>query len=206
MSVKKIFHKVIILLSFVLCAITIGISVHADTSLDQQLSGLSDDTYVLYLPYGGFITNSDGSANFTPSQLNDLGGTVMTVSEFRSQSAAGNNITVPALRSTSIPGKCIELASGQSYLSQGFSGGGWRYSGYFFHPRSGTGAYLLWETYVDSGQVGNQVQTSKHTGTAIYPGAGKRIYSDDNRGTYIWGACYSTINPINGTKYRVTNR
>lgn len=205
---KKLLVFPFLVLSFL---VTSKISAETPQKVDQQLNGLSSESFALYLPKGGYIANSDGSNNFSAEQIKETGGKVVTYSELKSlllNSSEEKNKEFSSgtfFRGTSFPNRPYGLAIGQSYTSQTFSGSGWRYSGYCFHPTPGNGLYLLWETFGDDALVGEQALASRHQGTPIYQGQPKYILSDINRGTYIWGVCYLSYNPTPGSYYRVSN-
>lgn len=97
------------------------------------------------------------------------------------------------------------LNYGDVYTSKPFSGSGWRFSNLQFKPASGTGKYLRWSSYVDSGRVGNY-----NEGYATKYG-GSEQGTSVKAGATIWnsedglGQIYYTYNPIAGTYYVVAN-
>lgn len=206
---KKILLLTLSTLSLLSITLLTGNITKAETYLTNQqitqaVSGLKDSDYVLAFNDGGYISNKDGSANFSSEQISTMGGTIHTVKEFKQILK-----TIPMIdgqpryaeRGASAPAKSFVLMANQSYTSQAFSGKGWRYSGYSFHPVNATGSYLKWETFIDSGVV----VTRTHGDVSIYPGQSKMIFSDALRGTYQWGSYYKTYNPIPGSYYRVSN-
>ena len=106
----------------------------------------------------------------------------------------------------------MRVNAGQQFGETVF-GGGWQHSRYYYHPATGTGAYLLWRTYIDSGIVGGTNLYPRRTyidsgivgGTNLYPNIPKYVCSDNNRGTYIWGVAYKTHNAPYGTRFTVSN-
>lgn len=184
-------------------------NVNADTyrtndQIEEAVSGLKDSDYVLALSDGSYIANMDGNPNFSEEQINETGGTVKSVKDYKEQLKTTPMIdgeSQTAFRAASPPGQSYVLYANQQYTSQAFSGKGWRYSGYNFRPITGTGSYLLWEAFVDSGVVVTKVQGD----VVVNPGAPRRAFSDAPRGTYTWGAYFKTYNPIPGSYYRVSN-
>ncbi|MCB5955548.1 hypothetical protein [Enterococcus sp. CWB-B31] len=91
------------------------------------------------------------------------------------------------------------------YQSNAFSGSGWRFAGYNFKPADGTGAYLQWQTYRDSGVVGTMSDASSTYSTGY--AYGTLLYT----GYYIYRTgsgnftTYYSYNPIPGSYYEVRN-
>ena len=148
-------------------------------------------------------SNADGSTNFTQEQIDDsAGGVVITVAEAKQKSEqlaedlekSSSNCSAFAVADLA-PSHSMRVNAGQQFGETVF-GGGWEHSRYYYHPATGTGAYLLWRTYIDSGIVG---------GTNLYPNIPKYVCSDNNRGTYIWGVAYKTHNAPYGTRFTVSN-
>lgn len=108
-------------------------------------------------------------------------------------------------RAATPPGYSVKLKNRDSYSSAAFSARGWRFAERYYYPESGTGAYLRWETFRDSGVVGgitaarntyNYGANGNYYGSAIFPEG----YS------YIEGlTTYYTYNPIPNTWFRVSN-
>lgn len=104
------------------------------------------------------------------------------------------------------------LKLGHSYRSKEFSGSGWRFSGFMFYSEPGTGPYLSFRCFVDSGRIGNFTEAMKTS--QGYGILGEELYAGPNwQLTYI-GAhlsnannakCFYTYNPIPGTYYEVKN-
>ncbi|MDR0921120.1 MAG: hypothetical protein LBM95_01925 [Lactobacillales bacterium] len=97
------------------------------------------------------------------------------------------------------------LVGGETYLSNGFSGRGWRYAESYYRPATGTGKFLRWETIKDSGIVGDREDANKTYRTGIgygykiYPGHPQSVTGINNTLTYY------TYNPIKGSYYSVAN-
>ena len=179
-------------------------NVSADESMLSLYEHLDDDTYVLFLPGGSFIRNTDGSANFLEEQLDSSkGGEVIKVSEAKKRvvhiRSDEDDFSIPGIyepyKNVLNPSRSWVVGPGQQAEAK-VSGSGWRYSPYYYHPSIGTGAYLLWETYGDSGVAGE---------TAIYPGVPRYIFSDTGMGTYTWGIRYKTYNAPAGTRFTASN-
>lgn len=103
-------------------------------------------------------------------------------------------------------GSVVVLQYGSGYLSQPFSGSGWIFASHQFRPSPNTGRFLLWETYTDSGVVGdnNQANMTKKYGSMF----GSIIYPDQRR--YFTGQAdittYYSRNPIRDSRYYVSNK
>ncbi len=165
-------------------------------------------------------SNADGSTNFTQEQIDDsAGGVVITVAEAKQKSEqlaedlekSSSNCSAFAVADLA-PSHSMRVNAGQQFGETVF-GGGWQHSRYYYHPATGTGAYLLWRTYIDSGIVGGTNLYPRRTyidsgivgGTNLYPNIPKYVCSDNNRGTYIWGVAYKTHNAPYGTRFTVSN-
>ena len=185
--------------------------VNENNAIENQLfCDLEDDDLVLELPEGGYLfgeatienDNGDVIGKYN-SQTDDNSITVKEAREllFKERISEGNQISP---KGSSIPTSTITLASGASYTSSGFSGSGWRFSGYKFIASSGTGYYLLWCSIGDDGRVGNMTEAYSTLNGTI---AGDCIYNGSY--TYISKATlsqiYYTYNPISGTYYYVGN-
>ena len=200
---KNTILKMTIVVSILLIIFTFS-KANADESMLKKFENLNENQYILYLPSGDFVLNMDGSPNFDQEQIDETGGEVITVREAKervtSLTPEKNNIQMdqgvtlfsyPRLN----PPRGYTVFNGQRAFET-VSGPGWQSSRYFYHPQIGTGGYLLWETFVDSGVVGD---------TAIYPGSPRYIYSDINRGSYTYGLQYRTYNAPAGTYFTVSN-
>lgn len=104
------------------------------------------------------------------------------------------------------------LDKGALYVSDCFQAKGWRFSGYQFYPESGTGSYLRWRVFFDSGVVGtfydglNCNQHRPYGGRAIYPEEGYVWIDTGGSGDCNKTLIYFTYNPIPGNYYTVANR
>lgn len=201
---KNLVFSIVLVLSAFLSTTVVTADLK-DTVLEMY-QGLDDSQYVLYLPNGGYVKNADGSADFSLEQIEESeGGIVTTVADAKNRakefaiqaekSGLNNTGSIGTLKNALAPSHAFSVAAGQS-VGETVFGGGWQYSRYYYHPATGTGGYLLWTTYGDSGLVDK---------TPIYPNKPKYVFSDDNRGTYIWGARYKTYNAPAGTRFTVAN-
>lgn len=201
--------------SIIIGALTFSNVAYADAA-SNRLDNVENTDYVLYLPDGGYIFNEDGSNNFSDEQLTK--GEVITGEELKKE-ASSEAVDLPSIpadiigsseqptrRASGISNNVYTLSAGQTYVSQAFSGSGWRYSGYSFYPEPTSGPYLLWEAVGDSGLVGPAGDIEYHRGVSIYPGSPKYVLSDHNRGLPYGGVFFSTYNPVNGSYYIVSNK
>ena len=99
------------------------------------------------------------------------------------------------------------LAAGAHYVSDYFSGSGWRFAGYTFSAASGSGGpYLQWTSYGDSGRVGSYSDANQ---TAMVGSPNYALGSIVGKNQSIRQAgpsTYYTWNPAIGTNYLVANK
>lgn len=175
-----------------LFALGLSNSVKADENMAKMYDHFDDKQRVLYFPDSGFANRHDGSGDFTPLEISQSGGEVITVADAREKARKLPTfpdryfITEQHAR-TILPGRSRR---------ENVSGGGWQTSRYCYNAGLGNGPYLQQETYGDSGLAGD---------TAIYPGSPKYVYSDVNRETAHWGIYYKTYNAPYGTYFEVRN-
>lgn len=188
----------------------LGVLKIEDTT-DELFGDLSEDTKVLELPAGGFVS---GSGNI---EISDLDGNIIEIYNvdtdpnsisvkeakekiFKDGLESMNDESLISPYSGYPPTKTMTLSIGQKYTSNPFNAStlGWRYAGYKFIPKSGTGQYLRWGTFNDSGRVFS-AGYNPWQGIEVYPGK------------YYWygydhmASTYATHNPIQGTYYNVAN-
>lgn len=99
------------------------------------------------------------------------------------------------------------LKANATYVSDTFSGTGWRFAGYTFSAASGTGGpYLLWYSMNDSGRVGSYSQANQ-TAMVGSPNYAQGSVIDMNRYLRLAGpSTYYTWNPATNTRYIVANK
>lgn len=161
---------------------------------------------------GGYYSNLDGSSEFSDSDIQLVGGVVMSISDYekiqekKEAMIDGKELFAPiTLRSADPFNKPVKVIPNRlSYTSNQFSGSGWRFSGYRFLPASGTGIYLAWRVEGDSGRVGlyehaRNTYNGQIQGVSIAPGQRKYVASD------TYGLFFYTFNPIPGSRYIVEN-
>jgi hypothetical protein len=189
--------------------------VYANDEIEyKMLEELNETDKVLELPNGGYLYGTgvatvydyeeyvDGQRN--PIEIYDLSEeeNMITVEEAKENLENKDSLET---RGTSVPTQIMTLGAGVVYVSNTFSGSGWRFSGYQFLAEASTGYYLKWTTYVDDGRVGNTSQAITTLrgygiqGIALYANASQWLNFGPN------GQVYYTYNPINGTYYRVEN-
>lgn len=115
--------------------------------------------------------------------------------------APNENIPVTRGSGVSSDTKYIELDG--YYMSNEFSGSGWRFSGYTFRPTPGTGDWLTYTSLGDSGRAGTagDAQICLNggiSGTELKTGVATYVNSK------YW-TNYFTHNPLPGTRYLVQN-
>ncbi|MGN1276788.1 MAG: hypothetical protein ACI4UK_07355 [Floccifex sp.] len=216
---KKILLKSLMLITiFTLSTTTINakdsVKNEIDT-IDKMFEDFNEDDTFIKLPNGGYyhghaiiVDNEDNNIVLeeynSDSDPNSL--TVVEVKEELMSQTIDENVSKQ--RGSNLPGSTLILNPGDYYISQKFSGQGWRFSGYYFQCSSGSSGIQKWITYVDSASVGtmgdalNQKNNPNASyGTPIYPGNLKVFGTLHN-----WGydsLCYFTYNPIAGSYYKV---
>lgn len=184
-----------------------------ENMVDSMFEGLSEDDLVLEMPEGGFL--------YGQCEDYDVDDPTVLLGEYDSETDP-NSVTVAEAKEILLSqmndegiepigdappsnSKVRVLAYGDTYTSSPFSGTGWRFSNLQFKPASGTGNYLRWSSYVDSGRVGNYNEgyATKYggstQGTSVK--AGQTIWNSEEG----LGQIYYTYNPIAGTYYVVKN-
>lgn len=184
-----------------------------ENMVDGMFEGLDEDALVLEMPEGGFLYGqcTDYDANNPTIVLGEYDSETdknsITVSEAKEKLLSEINEGGIELFGATPPesNTLRTLNYGDVYTSKPFSGSGWRFSNLQFKPASGTGKYLRWSSYVDSGRVGNY-----NEGYATKYG-GSEQGTSVKAGATIWnsedglGQIYYTYNPIAGTYYVVAN-
>lgn len=216
---NKIWKSILSLLLFLLAFTQIDLinakeNENIPREIEMLFSGLDDNESVIELPNGGYIYGNGEVKIFdyldyiegklVPIETYDLNKDInkITVEDAKQQLYIAKDI--PMTRGSSVPTQVMQLSAGQIYISNAFSGSGWRFSGYQFVADPNTGYYLKWTTYIDDGRVGsasyaNDTLRGQTHGIEIYKGQPKYISYGPN------GQIYYTYNPINGTYYRVEN-
>lgn len=184
--------------------------VQADNSLDYFYD-LNENDKILELPDGGFLygsaiitDNEDSTITEAYDSLTDENS--ITVKEAREiLKEQSNQIQVRGSNIPDVASKTITLDSNAEYKSSEFSGSGWRFGGYFFKAKSGTGTYLRWTSYKDGGMVGNY---SEAIGTKNGTIQGTAIEKNQTQYISRGGSAmiYYTYSPVSGTHYYVVNK
>lgn len=222
---KKIASKILIVASLVaMFGISEKVSaadykepIENSNSLLKNLEG-SENIVVLSdggIVQGGTVKVYSSDSPLAPVVIDpETNPSKLTVDEYNELKANGEeipvvNVPVPTpsrLRSANPPTNIWKLAYGSSYTSNGFSGSGWRFAGYLFMPETGSGAYLRWQAFGDSGMVGSQQNAidTKNTGSAY----GNALYNN-GYARYFTGygnkTTFYSLNPVNGSYYQVAN-
>ncbi|MCC7669562.1 MAG: hypothetical protein ABF754_05370 [Leuconostoc pseudomesenteroides] len=220
-------------LGLLLGAVTCGVSListnvsYASTSNFQTRvnkidNPISDSLPAVELPDGGFLfgpgtfKSEDGKGNVSIIDPNDTDLKVTTVGQAKKDEGIVNNSQLGELFSTFValpsPGTSRGSVATQNYTlkanqgySEGMQGTGWRYAKYLFKPAAGTGDYLQWRDYGDSGIVERAENVKVHNGYALYPG--QSIWATAHTGSgALLGTTFSSINPIPGSYYYVLNQ
>ncbi|MFV0560152.1 MAG: hypothetical protein ACK5NA_05500 [Enterococcus sp.] len=203
----------------------VNTNAYADTIGNVSLSeenddflGLKESDSILFLPDGSYIHGELKEYSLTDltqvvAQYNsETDSSAVTVSEareilkrdkenYRQNESLLQNIKNP--RGTSPSNTVRELGLGAAYTSSSFTGNGWRFAGYRFKAVNSPGPNLKWSVTGGSGIVGydwqawNTYESGVKIGTAIAPG-------DYPVGIDAYSTFYA-YNPINGTRYHVSN-
>lgn len=211
-------YKIVCLLvfsAFVCNVYSLKAQVIDDSGIIEQLFNDFDDSdELIELPNGGYLYGQGEAkvyeypdyveGNMNPVYTFDISNSDSIVTVKEAKKEMEENVNQIQQRGSSVPTQVLQLAAGQVYISNTFSGSGWRFSGYQFVADPSTGYYLKWTTYVDDGRVGNAslaMNTLKGqiSGIEIYKNQSKYINYGPN------GQIYYTYSPINGTYYRVEN-
>lgn len=186
--------------------------------IENLFEGLSDNKLVVVYPDGSISYTDNVYADYSTQELNQKAATIKTVSEakeylkgqFSDEPLNSNSATME--RAALPHWNKKELRAGEHYRSQAFSGRGWRFSGYAFYPKYGTGGYLYYRSIGDDGRVGNfndamsTAVSGGNYGTPLYKREGWKaiwIGIDLTNGNNAKG--YYTYNPISGSVYEVHN-
>lgn len=172
---------------------------------------LNENDKVLELSDGGFLygsatitDNEDSSITETYDSLTDENSITVKEARIILKKQSNQNLA----RGANVPdvaSKTITLDSNAEYKSSEFSGSGWRFGGYFFKAKSGTGTYLRWTSYKDGGRIGNY---SEAIGTKNGTIQGTAIEKNQTQYVSRGGSAmiYYTYSPTNGTYYYVVNK
>lgn len=116
---------------------------HNEQAIDDLFEGMNDTDKVLEMPEGGFL--------FGKAEIYDAKEQLIEENQ---------NPSKVQVRATSVPSQTMVLAPGQVYISNRFSGSGWRVGGYRFKS-GGNGIWLKWSTFIDDGRVGDSGDVDK---------------------------------------------
>lgn len=186
---------------------------HDDSSVvDTFFDSLSDDDKVLPMPDGGYLyggiieTSLTDETDVYAVYDSELDPSAITVKEAKKLIEEDSKVPNKTPRQATPPnvGSLYFVKANGNYISDCFSGKGWRFSNYMFKPQDGTGNYLRWTSYVDSGRVGsynNAVSTYNGTTQGTSVGANQTIWFNGNNA----GQIYYTYNPAQNTRYLVEN-
>lgn len=195
-----------------LCLTTLLSIASLYTAHEAYAEEVNPNQLVIVDPDGGYFSNLDGSSTFSESTVEQVGGVVMSLSDYerieekKEAMVDGTELFAPImLRSADPFNKPVKVIPDRmSYTSQEFSGNGWRFSGYRFLPARGTGIYLAWRVEKDAGRVGlfEHARNTYHgrlQGVSVDVGQRPYVASDTN------GLYFYTYNPKLGSKYIVEN-
>ena len=184
-----------------------------DTTIEDTFFDQIDDDRVLPMPDGGFLhgeiieVDAEDPSKVIGIYNSALDPNAVTVDEAKKiMSGEKSYVTLSPRGATPPTGWSIKiLAANDEYISDAFSGSGWRFSNYMFRPADGTGYYLRWTSINDSGRVGsydNAVNTlnGNTQGMELQIGISRSFQNGYS------GQIYYTYNPVSGTKYYVENR
>ena len=184
--------------------------------IDDLFEGLNDTDKVLEMPEGGFLFGKAEiyDAEDESIKLGEYDSSTnrqsITVKDAKQQLIEGNQqFSKVQARATSVPSQVMVLAPGQVYISNKFSGSGWRVGGYRFKS-GGNGIWLKWSTFIDDGRVGDSGDVARQLrnpaaqfGSSLYKGYPQYFCGGMTTDEHVM--IYFTLNPINGTYYRVEN-
>ena len=187
-----------------------------EQAIDDLFEGMNDTDKVLEMPEGGFLFGKAEiyDAEDESIKLGEYNSSTdrrsITVKDAKEQLIEENqNPSKVQARATSVPSQTMVLAPGLVYISNRFSGSGWRVGGYRFKS-AGNGIWLKWSTFIDDGRVGDSGDVDKQLrnpaaqfGLALYKGYPQYICGGMTVAEHE--TIYFTYNPINGTYYRVEN-
>ena len=168
-----------------------------------------DDDRVLPMPDGGFLhgeiieVDAEDHSKVLGIYNSSLDPNAVTVEEAKKMIEEGKK-NVSFTPYANYPSTSVRyLGANDKYLSDEFSGTGWRFGHYYFLPTVGTGDFLLWTSFVDGGRVGNFSQAydtlqGNLSGKELLPSVATWCNTPN-------GQQYYTYNPINGTYYVVSN-
>jgi hypothetical protein len=218
-----------------LVAVSLGVSLmstnvsYASTSdfqtrTDKIANPISDSLPAVELPDGGFLfgpgtfESEDDKGNVTIIDPKNTDLKVTTVGQAKRDEGIVDNssplgksfstfvaLPSPGTSRGSVATQNYTLKANQAY-SEGMQGTGWRYARYLFKPAAGTGDYLQWRDYKDSGLIENADNVRIHVGYALYPGQSIWATAHNRVTGALIGTTFSSINPIPGSYYYVINQ
>lgn len=168
-----------------------------------------EDNRVLPMPDGGFLYGEcvvvdENDPDIVYGIYNSaLDPNAVTVEEAKQIMNGERSYVSVTPRMGTVPTSLKIIYANTEYLSDEFSGAGWRFSNYRFIPEASTGEYLRWCSIGDGGRVGDVVAASNTldgtvSGMELPVGVYKYFRSDNVQ-------IYYTYNPLQGTRYLVDN-
>ena len=211
---KKIIYFIIMFISII--SGTSYIARANDFSEQGQFTnlflGLDENKLVVVYPDGSISYTDDTANDYSENFLREEQAQILPVSEAKMKVSEILSKPRREKRQATPNWEPRMLIAGEHYRSQRFSGHGWRFSGYSFYPKLGTGAYLYFRSIGDDGRIGtyNDAQNTnvlgKITGTALLESEGwKAFWVGDFRTNANNALGYYTYNPKANTVYEVHN-
>ncbi|MGG5341190.1 hypothetical protein [Enterococcus sp. AZ192] len=186
---------------------------YTEEEIEGRFFGMENEKSVIITPEGGIlhgemtVYDSDDQVIEYYNSETDPDATTVAKLKYKFRNTPKNLLDVGVAPRVARPasGPPKVLSYGGEYISNKFSGSGWQFAGYLFKPATGTGNFLRWSTYNDSGRVGDEAQA-----WSTYNGGLAGNVLDPGPARWFTGAnavtTYYSFNPVNGSFYFVANK
>jgi len=184
------------------------------SQIDEFFKGFSDDVTVVPNGRGILhgkveIADSNNLDRIIQTIDTDTDENALTIGELKDilkTTTFGPTLEIDDRNQSEYPPNFAYLGLG-AFHKEAMSGNGWRFGSSLFAPTNGTGDYLRWETFVDSGRVGDS-EDIRHTINTQQPVYGLELTPGTPR--YATGignfTAYFTWSPLPNTSYYVINQ
>ncbi|MCO5447798.1 hypothetical protein NG844_10245 [Enterococcus faecalis] len=185
---------------------------------ETMFGGQADSTEYMKMPEGGYLHGEatlhslDDEGNVKVEKYNsrkEPKNNIITLGEIKEnnneEKKTVNKSTFPKeidLRGTKPSNTVYDLSYKANYISNNFSGKGWRFAGYLFRAVNSAGSDLRWESHNDNGVIGSKQQAWN----TLDSGYAEGYLINTDSYLYLSGTkTYYNHNPRNGAYYYVGN-